>query len=111
MIYYEFLKSELILTEKFVNSCSLEYRDIRILKIIYLNSLNEMYLTLSDIIEIKDLGSRATIHRGLYRMRRANVIDFFCKADSYKVKYLKPANEALNYFNKLEQNLRVKRKN
>ena len=88
----------------------MEYRDIRILKIIYLNSINESYLTVSDIIETKDLGSSATIHRGLYRMRRANVIDFFYKADSYKVKYLKPANEALNYFNKLEKTCSLQNK-
>ena len=106
MNFYLHIKNSIELSNKFIESNALEYRDLRILEIIFLNSLpSNKFLTVNDIISIKNLGSRATIHRALLRMRESEVIEFFHQGGDYRTKYLKPAAKSLNYFSKLEQTM------
>jgi hypothetical protein len=104
MIYFNYLLKATDISNEFVQTNFLEQRDIRILEIIFLNSFKpNTHLKVNDVIEISNLGSRATIHRGLYRLRESKVIDFFHKPGNYRFKYLMPAGKAVNYFSKLEQ--------
>lgn len=106
MSYLAYLEKTLEITREFVQNNGLEQRDIRILEIIFINSFQlNSHLKVNDVIEILDLGSRATIHRGLYRLRESEIIEFFHKPGNYRFKYLKPAKKAENYFSKLEQTM------
>ena len=106
MKFYLHIKNSIEISNKFLESNALEYRDLRILDIIFLNSSpGNIHLTVNDIIIIKSLGSRATIHRALLRMRESEIIEFFYQQGNWRTKYLKPAPKAINYFNKLEQSI------
>ncbi len=88
----------------FIQVNCLEQRDLKILEVIFLNSFPpKNHITVNDLIGIEYLGSRATIHRGLYRLRESGIVDFFHKAGSYRTKYLRPTKKALNYYSMLEQ--------
>ena len=106
MSYLLYLKKATEISSEFVQNNGLEQRDIRILEIIFINSFQpNSHLRVNDVIEILDLGSRATIHRGLFRLRESEVIEFFHKPGNYRFKYLKPAKKAVNYFSQLEQTM------
>jgi hypothetical protein len=106
MNFYLYLKKRIEFSNVFIESNALEYRDLRILEVIFLNSSpGNTYLNVNDIIVIKSLGSRATIHRALLRMRESEVIEFFHHAGDYRTKYLKPATKAVIYFSKLEHTM------
>ena len=106
MNFLKILKLEIEISNQFIHTNFLEYRDLRILEIIFLNSVPiDTCLTVNDIIVIKSLGSRATIHRALLRMRESDVIEFFHQSGNYRTKYLKPSAKALNYFSNLEQTM------
>jgi len=106
MSYVIYLKKATELSTEFVQTNGLEQRDIRILEIIFINSFQPIsHLRINDIIGISDLGSRATIHRGLLRLRESEAIEIFYKLGNYRTKYLKLANKALVYFSKLEQTM------
>lgn len=107
MSYLLYLKKSTEISNEFIQNNALEKRDLRILEIIYINSFHfNTHLMVSDVIEITDLGSRATIHRGLFRMRESEVIEFFHESRNYRSKYIKPAKKAVNYFRQLEQTMR-----
>ena len=92
------------LSLEFIQINDLEQRDLKILEIIFINSFPpNSYLTVNEIIGIEYLGSRATIHRGLLRLRESGVVDFFHQVGNYRTKYLRPTKKSLNYFNLLEQ--------
>ena len=87
----------------FMQENYLEQRDIKILELIYINSHNsDSFLTVNDVIRTEYLGSRATIHRGLHRLRESDVIEFFNQSGNYRTKFLRPSKLAINYFRKLE---------
>ena len=106
MSYLVYLKKVTEISNEFVQYNGLEQRDIKILEIIFINSFQpNSHLKVNDVIEVSELGSRATIHRGLYRLRESEVIEFFHKPGNYRFKYLKPTKKAVNYFSKLEQTM------
>jgi hypothetical protein len=99
---YLFTSREISLDFAKVNR--LEQRDLRILEVIFLNSFPpKNHLTVSDVIGIEYLGSRATIHRGLYRLRQSGIVDFFHQSGCYRTKYLRLTKKALNYYSLIEQ--------
>lgn len=107
MSYLMYLKKSIEISNEFIQNNGMDKRDLRILEIIFINSLETSFkLMVSDVIQIKDLGSRATIQRGLFRMRESEVIEFFHEPGNYRSKYIKPAKKAVNYFGKLEQTIR-----
>ena len=98
-----FLQVSKEISLNFMQENYLEQRDLKILELIYINSDNpNSCLTVNDVIGTEYLGSRATIHRGLHRLRESDVIEFFNQSGNYRTKFLRPSKIAINYFRKLE---------
>ena len=106
MSIHHYLQAAAEISLDFIQENYLEHRDLKVLELIFINSRNsQTCLTVNDVIGTEHLGSRATIHRGLHRMRESGVIDFFNQSGNYRTKYLKPSSIADEYFRKLEKSM------
>jgi hypothetical protein len=80
----------------------LEQRDLKILELIYINSHNpDSCLTVNDVIGAEYLGSRATLHRCLHRLRESHLVEYFNLPGNYRTKFLRPSKIALDHFRKI----------
>jgi len=106
MNFYHYLKASSEISIAFAKENYLEQRDLKVLDLIFLNSNNPTTcLTVNDVISTEYLGSRATVHRGLLRMRESGVIEFFNQSGNYRTKYLRPTKLAEDYFRELEKSM------
>ena len=60
-------------------------------------------LTVMDVMEMKDLGSPATLHRRLALLRKHGLVLVEGKQDDMRVKYLHLSTAAKNYFALLDE--------
>jgi hypothetical protein len=106
MSIHHYLQASGKISLDFIQENYLEHRDLKVLELIYIHfRSSKTCLTVNDVIGTAHLGSRATIHRGLHRMRESGVIDFFNQSGNYRTKYLKPSSIADEYFRKLEKSM------
>ena len=80
---------------------SLDTTSKQVLEEIAIGVANEKLLTVSDVMALKHLGSPATLHRKLDLLLNAQLVEATFSGTNRRTKYLKPTQQALNYFNTL----------
>ena len=64
-------------------------------------------LTVREAIELRHLGSPATLHKRITRLRQKQYLHTYSTANDRRAKYLYPTEQALNYFARLGESLQA----
>jgi DNA-binding MarR family transcriptional regulator len=75
----------------------LDLSEIKILETIAVLNHNGMELTVTDLINKKELGSNSTLHKKLYKLITLEYIELYHQSN-YRTKYLKPTEKSVKYF-------------
>ena len=62
-------------------------------------------MTVREAIALADLGSPATLHKRITRLRHKGMLATFSEAGDRRAKFLIPTEQALQYFDRLGQSL------
>lgn len=62
-------------------------------------------MTVREAIGLADLGSPATLHKRVTRLRQKEMLDALSEAGDRRAKFLVPSPKALDYFERLGQSL------
>lgn len=62
-------------------------------------------LTVREAIELRHLGSPATLHKRITRLRQKHFLHTYSTATDRRAKYLYPTEQALGYFARLGESL------
>ena len=73
----------------------------KLLEVIAVKHHQGQTFTISDAMAMQHIASPATIHRKLDQLRICGMIDSSHEGTNRRTKYLKPTQQALNYFNTL----------
>jgi hypothetical protein len=62
-------------------------------------------MTVREAINLVDLGSPATLHKRITRLRNKDMLDTYSEPGDRRAKFLIPSQKALEYFDRLGQSL------
>ena len=62
-------------------------------------------MTVREAINLADLGSPATLHKRITRLRNKDMLDTYSEPGDRRAKFLIPSQKALEYFDRLGQSL------
>ena len=62
-------------------------------------------MTVREAINIASLGSPATLHKRITRLREKNLLDTYSQPGDRRAKFLVPTQQALDYFHHLGQSM------
>ena len=65
-------------------------------------TLNNIALTVNDILLFKELGSQATLHKKLHMLLEAGLVQMEVQSDA-RIKLVKPSDRALKLFSKIDK--------
>jgi hypothetical protein len=78
---------------------------IDLLELIYIRQFNITAMSVTEIMEINQCGSPATIHRKLSRLRDANLLIFLYRETDKRTKYPSLTKDAIEYFNNFSKEI------
>jgi hypothetical protein len=101
-IYLKFL-SLIQTTESKGELTALDSDAKRLLEIIAVRHFLGQQTTISDAMGLKNIASPATLHRKIDLLRGLSMVETYFEGKNKRTKYLRPTDEAIQYFNALGQ--------
>jgi DNA-binding MarR family transcriptional regulator len=97
-VYLEFLISQRLLRQK--KHDYITAKDEQLLKIVALAYVNGTQLSVNDLLETVDTGTRSTVHRRIQKLRQLNMIEYKRTEDRRRYQ-VNPTEKLLRYFDQL----------
>ena len=97
-VYLEFLLSQRLLRQKKFDHISA--KDEQLLTIIALAYAKETRLSVTDLLENVDAGTRTSVHKRIHKLRHLNMIEFERTEDRRRFQ-VNPTADLLRYFDQL----------
>jgi len=84
---------------------SLDANESALLEAVVLRWHEEQPMTVREAISIASLGSPATLHKRITRLREKNLLATYSQPGDRRAKFLVPTQQALDYFHHLGQSM------
>ena len=97
-VYLEFLISQRLLRQKKYDYITA--KDEQLLKIVALAYVNGTQLSVTDLLETVDMGTRSTVHRRIQKLRHSSMIEYERTEDRRRYQ-VNPTEELFLYFDQL----------
>ena len=97
-VYLEFLMSHQLTIQKKYDYMTA--KDEQLLKIVALAYVNGTQLSVTDLFETVDTGTRSTVHRRIQKLRHSSMIEYERTEDRRRYQ-VNPTEKLLRYFDQL----------
>jgi DNA-binding MarR family transcriptional regulator len=87
--------------ERLIEKASLDARDFRLLEYLAKNSLQDEPCTITELINLKQIGSPAILHASLKKMIKNGFIHIELNQEDHRIKYLRLTSKADKFFSGL----------
>lgn len=91
--------------EALPGTTTLDANESALLEAVVLRWHEEQPMTVREAINIAALGSPATLHKRITRLREKNLLTTYSQPGDRRAKFLIPTQEALDYFHHLGQSM------
>ena len=103
-VYLEFLISQRLLRQKKYDYITA--KDEQLLKIVALAYVNGTQVSVTDLLDIVDTGSRSSIYSRIQKLRELNMIELEKTGDRHRYK-VNPTEELFLYFDQLGNSMKA----
>ena len=103
-VYLEFLISQRLLRQKKYDYITA--KDEQLLKIVALAYINGTQLSVTDLLETVDTGTRSTVHRRIQKLRHSSMIEYERTEDRRRYQ-VNPTEELFLYFDQLGNSMKA----